>query len=368
MKKVKIGFVGVGCISGIYLKNITETFKEIEIAGVCDLIREKAERAAAAYHIPKIYNDMYELFADPEVDIVLNITRPVEHYGVTKAALLAGKNVYSEKPLAADITLGRELVELAKEKGLLLGGAPDTFLGAGLQTCRKLIDEGFIGRPTACAARMLGRGPESWHPDPEFFYKPGGGPLFDMGPYYITALVSMLGGVTSVCGMSNTASPERIFTCKEHFGEKTAVETATTLSGILQFESGVIGTITTSFDISHNSGIALEIYGTEGTLFCPDPNTFGGEVRLLRRGSPDVKVIPLCFNYSDNSRALGLADMAKALQTGRDFRASYQQTLHVLEIMSAIRSCGEHHGYVEMQSKYHRPEPMKWTELTGIIE
>ncbi len=367
MKKVKIGFVGVGNISGIYLKNITHMFKEIEIAGVCDLIREKAENAAANYPGIKIYNDMYELFADPEVDIVLNITRPLDHYAVTKAALLAGKHVYSEKPLAAEIELGRELVELAKEKNLMLGGAPDTFLGAGLQTCRKLIDDGYIGKVTGCAARLQGRGPESWHPDPEFFYKRGGGPLFDMGPYYITALVSMLGGVKSVCGMSSIATPERLFTCKEHYGETTNVETPTTLSGVLEFDAGFIGTLTCSFDVSHTNGIALEVYGTEGTIFCPDPNTFGGEVRLLRKGQ-ELKVIPHCFSYPENSRALGLADMAKAIRTGRDFRASCKQTLHVLEIMAAIRESGEKHAYIPIESRYERPEPMKFTDLVGIIE
>ena len=173
MKKTRIGFVGVGCISGIYLQNITHLYKELEIAGVCDLVREKAENASREYGV-RVYQDMYELFADPSVDIVLNITRPNDHYEVTKAALEAGKHVYSEKPLATGFDKGVELVKLAKERGLMLGGAPDTFMGAGLQTSRKLIDEGFIGTPTYFHAHMLGRGPESWHPDPEFFYKPGG--------------------------------------------------------------------------------------------------------------------------------------------------------------------------------------------------
>jgi predicted dehydrogenase len=311
---------------------------------------------------------MYELFADPEVDIVLNITRPNEHYEVTKAALLAGKHVYSEKPLAAEFELGVELVKLAQEKGLMLGGAPDTFLGAGLQTCRRLIDDGYIGIPIGCLARMISRGPESWHPDPEFFYKPGGGPMMDMGPYYITALINMLGGVKSVCGMTNMSYPERIFTCKEHYGEKTKVETPTSIAGVLEFKSGAMGTIYTTFDVSYNSGAALEIYGSEGTLFCPDPNNFGGEVKLLRRGQTEAKVLPHLYKYSENSRGLGLADMAKALQTGRDFRASYVQTLHVLEILTSIQKCGAVREYIDIKSKYTRPAPMKWSELDGVIE
>lgn len=177
METVKIGMVGVGDISGIYLKNITGLFKEIELVAVCDLVREKAERAKEQYGIPKIYDTMYELFADPEIDIVLNLTRPYEHFGVSSEALKAGKHVYSEKPLAATLEEGRELVRLAQEKNLLLGGAPDTFLGAGIQTCRKLIDSGFIGEPIGAAAFMICRGHESWHPDPAFYYQHGGGPM-----------------------------------------------------------------------------------------------------------------------------------------------------------------------------------------------
>ena len=201
-KKVGIGFVGCGAISGIYLQNITNLFKEIEIVGVCDLIRERAENAVKNYNIPKLYNDMYELFADPDVDIVLNITRPYEHYEVTKAALNAGKHVYSEKPLAASLAEGKELVALAKEKGLMLGGAPDTYLGAGIQTCRKLIDEGKIGEPIGCAGFMICHGHETWHPDPEFYYKYGGGPMMDMGPYYLTAMINLVGSVESVSAMT----------------------------------------------------------------------------------------------------------------------------------------------------------------------
>ena len=218
---MNIAFIGVGDISGIYLKNITGRFsKELKIVGVCDLIREKAEKAAQAYGIGKIYEDMYEAFADPQVDIILNITRPYQHYEVSRQALLAGKHVYSEKPLGASLEEGRKLVALAKEKGLMIGGAPDTFLGAGIQTCKKLIDDGYIGRPVAASAFMLSPGPENWHPDPEFFYKYGGGPMMDMGPYYVTTLAYLLGRVESVMGMTNISFEERLCTCKAHFGEK----------------------------------------------------------------------------------------------------------------------------------------------------
>ena len=181
MSTIKIGIVGIGVISGIYLENITKLFKEIEVTAVCDLVKERAQKAAADYNIPKIYDAMEELFADIDIDIVLNLTRPYEHYDVTYGALMAGKHVYSEKPLGAALDEGKKLTALAKEKGLLIGGAPDTFLGAGIQTCRKLIDDGFIGTPVGASAFMVCRGHETWHSDPAFYYKFGGGPMLDMG-------------------------------------------------------------------------------------------------------------------------------------------------------------------------------------------
>ena len=227
----RIGFVGVGAISGIYLENITKRFKDIEIIGVCDLIRERAEAAVEKYNIPKLYNDMYELFADPEVDIVLNITRPREHFGVSKAALEAGKHVYSEKPLGASLAEGRALVALAKEKGLRLGGAPDTFLGAGIQTCRKLIDDGYIGTPIGSTAYMLSNGHESWHPDPEFYYEVAGGPMFDMGPYYLTAMINLMGGVNRVMSAARISFPQCVITSQPKTGKVMNVEVNTYVAG-----------------------------------------------------------------------------------------------------------------------------------------
>jgi predicted dehydrogenase len=365
---IKIGFVGVGDISGIYLKNITGLFGEIEIAGICDLVREKAERAAEKYNIKKIYKDMYELFADPEVDIVLNITRPYEHFGVSKAALEAGKNVYSEKPLAATLEEGRILKKLADEKGLFLGGAPDTFLGAGIQTCRRLIDDGYIGTPVGAAAFMICRGHESWHPDPEFYYKHGGGPMFDMGPYYLTALVNLLGPVESVMGMSKISYPERMITSERLNGTIIKVDVPTYITGILKFRSGAVGTIFTTFDVKYTEGARLEVYGSKGTLNVPDPNGFGGPVKLLRMEEKEYRDMPLCFSYSENSRALGLADMAKAIETGRRFRANSRQTLHVLEIMSAIDTSSKEGRLVKIESDYEPEAPMANPDRIGYLD
>ena len=370
MKKVKIGFVGVGAISGIYLENITNLFREIEIIGVCDLIRERAEAAVAKYHIPKLYNDMYELFADPEVDIVLNITRPYEHYEVTMAALRAGKHVYSEKPLAASLEEGREIMALAAEKGLMLGGAPDTFLGSGIQTCRKLIEDGYIGTPVGAAGFMICHGHETWHPDPDFYYQYGGGPLFDMGPYYLTALVNLLGPVAAVSAMTGTSFPTRTITSAPHFGETIAVHTPTYITGNLRFASGAIGTLFTTFDVHYPSQARLEVYGSEGTLYVPDPNGFGGPVKLFRPEQGSVMEMPLCYPYPGNNRALGLADMAKALSSrdGKWFRANCRQTFHILEIMEGILTSGKQRREIEIESRFEKMPPMATGLLPGVLD
>ncbi len=368
MGTVKIAMIGVGSISGIYLKNITEMFKEIELLGVCDLVRERAEKAKEEYGIEKIYDKMEDAFADPEVDIILNLTRPYEHFDVTSKALEAGKHVYSEKPLGATFEEGVKLVEIAEKKGLMLGGAPDTFMGAGIQTCRKLIDDGFIGDVVGSACFMICRGHEKWHPDPEFYYKFGGGPMMDMGPYYVTALVNLLGSVEGVMGASKKTFAQRTISSQPKNGEVIDVDVTTHVTGTMFFESGAIGTIITTFDV-HNVGQArFEIYGSKGSLVVPDPNTFGGEVYLLRPEEGDSVKMPLVFDYKDNSRALGLADMAKSLQTGREFRASYKQTLHVLEVITAFDKASEEKAYHPLKTRYDRAIPMMNNPLTGVLD
>lgn len=360
--------IGVGAISGIYLQNLTETFREVELIGVCDLIPERAETGVrkvremvengAKAVIPKIYKDMYEAFRDPEVEVVLNLTRPYEHFEVTKQALLHGKHVYSEKPLAVDMEEADALVSLAEEKGLLLGGAPDTFLGAGIQTARRIIDSGMIGDVIGATCAMVCHGHETWHPDPEFYYKRGGGPMMDMGPYYVTALVQLLGEAKAVMGMTKKSFSERIITSDPHAGETIDVDVDTHLCGNILFSNGAVAQILTTFDVfySPQAQARFEVYGTRGTIAVPDPNTFGGPVLLLRpedqaaapktdpalqrKTVPNIyegyKEIPLMYDYAENSRALGLADMCKALRTGRAFRANYRQQHHVLEILTSF--------------------------------
>ncbi len=363
----RIGILGIGAISSIYLTNITNTFKEIEIIGVYDLIRERAEKAAKEYNIPKIYDNMHDLLADPDVDIVLNLTRPYEHYEVTKAALLAGKPVYSEKPLGATLEEGLELVKLAEEKGLWIAGAPDTYMGAGIQTCRKLIDEGVIGDIVGATAFMTCHGHESWHPDPEFYYKFGGGPMLDMGPYYVTALINLIGGVKRLCGMTTVPFKQRMITSQPHNGEIIDVDVPTSYYGIMEFECGAAATIITSFDIYNAKLPIIEIYGSKGTLRVPDPNTFNGPVILHIPGEDD-KEIPLAFDYSENSRALGLAEMASALEKGRRPRASWHQTIHVLEVLTGFRRAYEEGKIIDIESKFEREAPMAANMPHGIMD
>lgn len=364
---LKVGMVGVGCISGIYLENLTKVFRDVELVGVCDLIRERAENAKEKYSIPKIYDTMHELFADPEIDIVLNLTRPYQHFEVSEAALLAGKHVYSEKPLGADLAEGEALVRLAAEKGLLIGGAPDTFMGAGIQTCRKLIDEGLIGDIIGGRCAMASHGMESWHPDPDFYYQRGGGPLLDMGPYYITALVNLLGGVKSVYGYTRTGYAERLITAKPHTGEIIKVNTPTHIECFLTFVSGVTVSMITSFDVYQSKQTNIEIYGTKGTLYVPDPNCFGGEVVFYNGETGKSETYPLAFDYAENSRGLGLDDFAAAIETGRPGRATSKQTLHVLEIMDSVYRSAERGAPVELHTRFERQAPMNPTLAHGHL-
>lgn len=368
MKKLGIAMIGVGDISGIYLHNLHTLFHDIELIGICDLIHAKAAAAQEKYPHVKIYSDMHEAFADPAVDIVLNLTRPYEHYNVSKTALKAGKHVYTEKPLAASFDEGRELATLAKEMGLTIGGAPDTFLGAGIQTCRKLIDDGFIGDVIGAAAFMICPGHESWHPDPAFYYQNGGGPMMDMGPYYVTALINLLGPAAGVTAKVKTSYPTRTITSKPKFGTVVPVETATYMSGIIDFENGALASLFTTFDVHYPEQARFEVYGTHGTLIVPDPNTFGGPIKLYRPEEQRYVEMPLLFDYRENSRGLGLADMARAITSGRPARSSAESLLHVLEIMSSYQLSSDQACRIPLETRFERQAPMQKAILQGILD
>jgi len=366
MDKTKIGIVGCGNVSGIYLK-ASQIFQNIEIVACSDIIMERAKAKAQEFNVPKACT-VEEMVTDPEIEIILNLTIPKAHAEIALKALHAGKSVYNEKPIAVTREDGQKILHLAEEKGLRVGGAPDTFLGGGLQTCRKLIDDGWIGEPIAATAFMMCHGHENWHPDPGFFYKVGGGPVFDMGPYYLTALVSLIGPVRRVTGSTRITFPERVITSQPRYGEKIRVDVPTHVVGVMDFADGAIGTIITSFDVWGAQLPYIEIYGTEGSLSLPDPNNFGGPVSILRAGSKEWKEVPLTHGYIGQSRSVGVADMAEAIKTGRPHRANGEMAYHVLDLMHGFHNAASQGKHIELQSTCARPAALPMGLRSGELD
>jgi predicted dehydrogenase len=359
-----VGLIGCGNISSLYLRTL-QRFPDIEVRACADLDADLAQEQAEFFHVPKACSTD-ELVADPEISIVVNITPPSAHAPLAEKALLAGKSVYNEKPLATTHAQGKRLLDLAKQNDLRLGAAPDTFLGGGMQTLRKLVDEGLIGEPVAATAYMMSRGPESWHPGPDFLYQIGGGPLLDMGPYAVACLVNLLGPVRLVSGMARTTFPERTIGTGPRAGQKVRVETPTLVMATLEFECGALGDLITSFDTWPGKLPRLEVYGTEGTLNGPSPALFGGEIEHSPLGEKGWHPIPLGFAYVDKLRGLGVADMAAALRSGRPHRASAEMAYHVLDVLLGILESAETGSAVRIKSTCERPAPMiaslpEWT-------
>ena len=354
----RVGIVGCGNISDIYFTNLTGMFsKRVKVTALTDVKPERAEAASAKYNVPYI-RQTRDLINSSDVDIVLNITEPSYHYKIALEAVNAGKHIYGEKPLCAKREEALEILKIASEKKLLVGNAPDTFLGAGIQTCRKIIDEGKIGKPVAAAAFMVNHGHESWHPGPEFYYKNGGGPMFDMGPYYLTALITLMGPVARVSGSTKKSFDKRTITSEPLNGKVIDVDVPTHIAGQMDFVSGAVGTIITSFDVYSHTLPCIEIYGSEGSLRVPDPNTFGGQVYVSRFDEKNWNEVPLLKNYSENSRGLGLADMADAISSGKAHRASGELAYHVLEIMHGFHDASASGIYYNLKSACKQPEPL----------
>ena len=350
---MKVGLIGSGNISPQYLRNLP-AYPGVEVAACTDLIMDKARSRAEEFGVP-VACTTEELLGNPDIGIVINLTQPADHTDVSLAAIAAGKHVYSEKPLAVDREDGNAILREARRAGVIVGCAPDTFLGAGIQTCRKVIDDGRIGRPIGAMASFLNHGHEHWHPDPAFYYKIGAGPMFDMGPYYLTALVSLLGPVRRVSGAHGRAFDRRPITSEPLKGTSIDVEVSTHVAGILDFENGAIGTIVTSFDVWESGIPWMEIYGTEGTLSVPDPNTFGGPARVQRKRGEWVE-IPL--EHPEGGRGIGVADMADALNNGRRSRVDAAMANHVLDIMHAIHESSDTGRHVALKTTCERPEPI----------
>jgi predicted dehydrogenase len=350
---INVGIVGCGNISGIYIEN-SRRFPDFDIIACADLDHKKAEETAEKYGIKNIFT-VEEMMASSEIDIVLNLTIPQAHAAVSLKAIEHKKHVYSEKPLAISFEDGKRVVDTARHNNVLVGCAPDTFLGGSIQLAGQLIKDGAIGKPIGATAFMMSRGPESWHPNPEFFYQSGGGPMFDMGPYYLTALVSLMGPVSRLTGSARITFPERLITSPNKYGEKIKVEVPTHVSGILDFVNGATATITTSFDVSAARTPFIEIYGETGTISLPDPNQFNLPLLIRSHGDNEWKEIKPDGETHDNLRGIGLADMAKAIGLERNSRANGDMALHVLEIMHGIHRSSETGRHYKMESICEQP-------------
>ena len=357
MKPFTIGIIGCGYISSIYMENIPQ-YNHLALTACADLDLERAQSQADQFGIPKACS-VDELLDDPEIDLVINLTLPKVHAEVSLQILEAGKHVYVEKPLAIQLEDAKRVLEKADEKGLVVGSAPDTFLGAGIQTALQLIEKGEIGVPIGASAFVIGRGHEHWHPNPAFYYEKGGGPLFDMGPYYLTALIALFGPVERIAGSARISYPERTVSSEPNAGQKITVSTETHIAGTIDFASGAIATLTSSFDAFGGSSLPpIEIYGSEGTLLVPDPNTFGGPVRIRKKGDETFSDIPLISDFQGNERGLGVADMAHAILNGEKHRASGQLAHHVLEAMHGFLISSRKGVYYQMESSCEKPEAL----------
>ncbi len=357
MATANIGIVGCGNISGIYFENLCKVFDNVTVTACADLDASRAQAKAKEYPGVRVCS-LEAMLADASIDIIVNLTTPQAHFPVAMQAVEAGKHVHSEKPLTLTRQEGRTLLDAAAQAGVRVGNAPDTFMGAGIQTCRQLIDAGTIGTPVAAQAFMLCHGHESWHPDPEFYYQAGGGPMFDMGPYYLTAMVALLGPVQRVTGSARISFPQRTITSAKKNGQIIQVEVPTHIAGIMDFASGAVGTITTSFDVWASETPRIEIFGSEGSLSVPDPNGFGGPVRLRLKGEDAWREVPLSCGFEPNGRGIGPADMADALRRGRPHRAHGDLAYHVLDLMHAFHDASSSGEHVVIQSTCDRPEPM----------
>lgn len=363
---VRVGLIGCGAISGAYL-TYARNFPILEIAACADLNREAAERKAQEYGIPRVCS-VDELLKDDSIEVVLNLTIPRAHVPVGLKAIKAGKHVYCEKPLGVNRAEGLKLIAAAAKAKRRVGCAPDTFMGAGIQTARKLIDEGAIGKPVAFTAFMMCPGHESWHPSPEFYYDIGGGPMLDMGPYYLTALLNLLGPVKRIGGAASIAIPERTITHKDKatggpgpkFGKKIKVKTPDHICGTMEFKNGVVGTIIQTFATrfpTYDGKQPITIYGTNGTMRVPDPNHFDGIVHVRKTDDPDWVEMPHQFP-TGYGRAVGLADMAEAIRGKRKHRASGEQAMAVLDLMQGFLDSAKAGKVYIPKSRYSRPEPM----------
>ncbi|MDA0720875.1 MAG: Gfo/Idh/MocA family oxidoreductase [Proteobacteria bacterium] len=361
-KKLGIGILGCGNISAAYMR-LAPLFRGIEIRTCADMNPEAAKARAEKFGLRA--ETVEGLLAADDIDVVVNLTVPDAHFAVSMQVLEAGKHVYSEKPFVLSLEEGQALAALAAEKGLRVGSAPDTFMGGAHQLARHLVDEGRVGKISSGTCFVQSPGMEMWHPNPDFFFKAGGGPILDLGPYYISNLVQLLGPVKRVTAMSSSAQAERTITSQPRHGEKIPVETPTTIHATMQFHSGAQITYCASWDVWQHGHEPMELYGAEGTLHVPDPNFFGGEVRMTQKAAFTSAGVAWDHPFSRandgvnaNYRAAGLADMAQAILDGRAHRCSLEFALHVVDVMTSILTAGDTGQVLDITTTCERPEAL----------
>ncbi len=359
MTTLGVGIIGCGNISSAYL-TLAPLFKGLEMRAVADLSMEAATARAEEFGVDA--RSVEDLLASDDIDVVVNLTIPAAHYDVTRAILEAGKHAYTEKPIVLTMAEGEALRALATEKGLRIGSAPDTFLGGAHQLARHAIDDGKVGRIHSGTCHVMNRGMESWHPNPDFFFQPGAGPMLDIGPYYVTNLIQLLGPVKRVAALTSSAFEERTITSQPRAGETVPVETPTNIHALLDFAAGASITISTSWDVHTHRHGHMELYGTDGSLFLPDPNFFGGTVSHGISGDVIAPLEPWDHPFGvpnqderANYRVAGLADMAAALTEGRAHRCSLDLALHAVDVMTSVLTSGEQGAFVALSTTCERP-------------
>jgi len=363
-KKKGVGIIGCGNISQAYFKGI-DVYDNVKVIACADINEAAAKEKAEEYGVEALSTEA--LLARDDIEVVVNLTTPQYHVPVNKAILEAGKHAHCEKPFGLDLQGGQEVLDLAKAKGLRVGCAPDTFLGAGHQTCRKWIDDGWIGQPLAGTAFMMCPGHESWHPSPEFYYLKGGGPMLDMGPYYVTALVNLLGPAKRVIAMTKKSWTERTITSDPKKGTVMPVEIDTHQAGVIEFQNGALITVVMSFDVRRHGHHPIEIYGSEGSIQCPDPNGFGGEPTYSSRNKRDWTPIPLSHPHKGNHRGVGAADLALAVDQGRTPRCDGSLALHALEVMLAFETSSQQGQPIEIKTQTQQPAALPLETREGQL-
>jgi predicted dehydrogenase len=357
---MRLGVIGCGIISEVYLRNLTAS-PELDVVACADVLPARAAARAAEFGVGRSCSPA-ELIADPEIDLVINLTVPSAHFEISMAALQGGKHVWTEKPLAVNRDQSAVLVREASERGLLVGSAPDTVLGPGLQTCRTLLDEGLIGVPVAASAFLFSRGPELWHADPEFLYQPGAGPLWDVGVYYVAALVGLLGPVGRVTALGRVLFNQRTIGSGPRAGQTFTVGTDTYVSALFEFRSGAIANLVATFGIWGADLPQLQIYGGDGVLDAPDPNTFGGPIRANlhadKRGWREVPLSGDDIDRNPNLRGIGVIEMVRAVSDGRPPRASGVFAHHVLDVMQSVADSTAGRRHIDVESTCERPTPV----------